>query len=596
MLSKAKYRPCEYLVPEYLNRPNREDEGSNDYLVGRRHKKLKYALVSEDWGDSIVEEEEDSVTTSVEQNVIAPAPQIPMLRTNKRTNRLTPSCITDYFPKKRRMDEFEMDGDWDDFVDGLSLSGSGGRMEDGPVDDQPTHTGGDQPLLLEGDKNHVSSEVGQESQGSSGQRGDQPAQCLEGVQNYVASEVGDQPTQYLEDEDEPQVQTSPRRVGDQPAHLVRGDKFHVSSKTGHDISGRVGDQPAHSEVRTGLGVDELWVEGNDDKLFMDRETDLYVGLVFDKVTRRLTRTGLQSKDDFWQKEDDLSRNQDVKDAWKMRLPSLVAKEAGGHPPKMIPDHDLNQTQEGGVGVQKEDRCPESGTSVHSIHPSAGINPAGLTVDLACSPELNQMLSDGQFVNKRVLASGDDDRSGGGRYDDEGGCSTEHYTMVSDGMMNVERRNQEFPDNLARVRAEPSVGSTGGHTGNSIMLLDNNILDAVVPELQSGREERRIQLEVTTPPTRSVIIPVIIPSPDPGTEDDMTGTSTPRRQEDEVKESPLMSRDCVYAAGGVCETHGEGAKRYWRPRGSSRVRGVGGSGRKIPEREYYYQCDREVEGS
>ena len=71
---------------------------------------------------------------------------------------------------------------------------------------------------------------------------------------------------------------------------------------------------------------------------------------------------------------------------------------------------------------------------------------------------------------------------------------------------------------------------------------------------------------------------------------MTGTSTPRRQEDEVKESPLMSRDCVYAAGGVCETHGAGAKRYWRPRGSSRVRGVGGSGRKIPEREYYYQCD------
>ena len=76
----------------------------------------------------------------------------------------------------------------------------------------------------------------------------------------------------------------------------------------------------------------------------------------------------------------------------------------------------------------------------------------------------------------------------------------------------------------------------------------------------------------------VIPPVSIPPPPPVNKDDDSETSKPGTQEDSGRESPLLSRDCVYTTGGVCECHGAGAKRYWRPRGS-RGRVVVGSDRK-----------------
>ena len=47
--------------------------------------------------------------------------------------------------------------------------------------------------------------------------------------------------------------------------------------------------------------------------------------------------------------------------------------------------------------------------------------------------------------------------------------------------------------------------------------------------------------------------------------------------------------CTHLGGGVCQTHGPGARRRWRP--VSRTTTLPGGGvRRIVERLYFYECD------
>ena len=52
--SNGKLRQQQMTLTKRRRLSDREEEGSNDYLVGRRRKRLKFALKSEDWGDTIV--------------------------------------------------------------------------------------------------------------------------------------------------------------------------------------------------------------------------------------------------------------------------------------------------------------------------------------------------------------------------------------------------------------------------------------------------------------------------------------------------------------------------------------------------------------
>ena len=159
---------------------------------------------------------------------------------------------------------------------------------------------------------------------------------------------------------------------------------------------------------------------------------------------------------------------------------------------------MNLTQEGGGGRQEEDRCPESDVLHHPIHPSAGKNLAGLTVEQTCSPEHKLQLRGGQFEDRETETATDDDRSGGGQRDDEGWYTTVQDTMVSGGGLDVEKKNQMFSKNLAGGRTEPSMENIGQQPGNYDIMSKINILDAVVPEPPPGRDDERICLVDTTP--------------------------------------------------------------------------------------------------
>ena len=67
---------------------------------------------------------------------------------------------------------------------------------------------------------------------------------------------------------------------------------------------------------------------------------------------------------------------------------------------------------------------------------------------------------------------------------------------------------------------------------------------------------------------------------------------PTSEDDEIpptQPSSLLDRVCVYARGGVCKKHGDGARSMWKPLEKMEKVGAGNLVRRMG-RKYYFVCD------
>ena len=353
--------------------------------------------------------------------------------------------------------------------------------------------------------------------------------------------------------------------------------------------------------------DDLWVETEEDRVFLEEETLSFMMRSSNKrvaVREDAVVDCLDDKEQVPENKDDLGRDSVSKDdlgsSWtdEESFERLVDEYDGDSTPqevgRLLSPPDILTTRqddkEGSSMVNDQQRPCTAPIKSRVVDPLMGGTTEGRTGlgENNCSdderPFVDRVTSS-QLLEEDMV---EDDRTSSTVPADD------QQVGQDDGKADDEQDGGREEDAETTTTPEPSIDNIVNvkrYTGKDRSIITNDTL-CLAPLRDLGTQSEHNDPSPTTHG----------PSSTPASHPDNPGnTITPGNKADIPASQPagaagglvLLKKSevkCEYWKGGVCVHHGPGAKKKWRPKGTKTIVDKNGVSRKVCIKENYYVCD------